>query len=297
MPHRDRSYETISITLIADAMLAATIAIVFLYSKSRAAFSEMLYQVSDLVSGLLLLYAIRSSLRPADDTHPFGYGLDRFFWSFASGFFVFSIDGTFLLISGMTDIAHPVTIGYFSDIYAVLILTILFSGFSLYYILFRTRKYHSPAGRVERYHQGIRTVLLQDTMSIVSSVVAFLGVFAVSLTGDASFDGFAAAVNGVLLMTTGLTLSAESRELLIGKGISRAVMSSIVREIQSMKDVQYVREAKAIYLGPESLLMVVRLNFKDGLTTDDIEKGVDRIQSDLTSKIPELKYVIVEPES
>ncbi|MEM3851555.1 MAG: cation diffusion facilitator family transporter [Methanomassiliicoccales archaeon] len=292
MISRDKSFRTISVTLIADCLLFAGLLGVAAFSGSKAVLSEALYQFSDLASGGLLIYAIWSSLRPPDNRHPFGYGLDRFFWSFVSAVFVFSVNGAISIFLGL---AAPLKITL-TDISAGLIslaITCLISIVSLLYIIRAGKGLEER--KVSRFHQGIRTVLLQDVMSVVSSVVAAIALLL--YTSDRTLDADASIINGVLLMLTGLILAYESRELLIGKGLKADELARVSTIVEGNGKIQRIREIKTMYMGPDSLLLVLRINFVDDLDTDQLEQEIDRLQQILSSEIPELKHVIIEPES
>ncbi len=294
----EKSYRTISITLIADGLLFVLILFISVLSRSEAVLSEALYQLSDVASGGLLLYAIWSSLRPPDELHPFGYGLERFFWSFVSGVFVFSVNGAVSILSGVFDAFNGHRVSNIGWSVLVLLITVVTSMASLLYIMSRKRQmFDRKPDSIEQYHQGVRTVLLQDVMSIVSSCVAIGALGFVYYTGDNLYDSAAAVINGILLLITGIVLSAESRGLLIGRGVGRREMVRITRDLQTLPNVNRVRDIKTIYLGPESLLIVLRINFRDGLTTDQLEQSIDVVQGELARRMPELKHVIVEPES
>lgn len=298
MHSQEKSYRTIYMTLIGDLFLFIFALLVFNAGHSKAVLSESIYQLSDVLSGTLLLYAVWSSLRPADEIHPFGYGLERFFWSFVSAVFAFSVSGAGVMAYGIYGILHQYTLHEWQDSLIVLIVTAFVSAISLTYLLHRIRHhYEKTTSIIDRYHQGVRTVLFQDIMSIVSSAVAIAGLTLAVYTGNSLFDASAAIANGVLLMVTGITLAAEGRELLIGKGISKPQMSMITQDVTKLPSVNKVRDIKTIYIGPESLIMLIRINFADGLTTDELEKAIDSVQIALRHKIPELKNVIVEAES
>lgn len=294
----EKSYRTIYMTLIGDAIIFVFSIAVALVSHSKAVLSESVYQLSDIVSGGMLLFAVWSSLRPADEVHPFGYGLERFFWSFISGVFAFSVSGVAVMAYGFYGILVPYPISDYVYSTSILVVTIAVSSASLAYLIHRIRNYYESASSIiERYHQGVKTVFLQDVMSIVSSLVAIAGLTSAFYSGNERYDALAAIVNGILLLITGIVLAAEGRELLIGKGITRSEMSRIAQDIMKIPNVRIVRDIKTIYLGPESLMMVVRINFADGLNTDEIERTIDNVQNELKGKIGELKHVIVEPES
>ncbi len=298
MHSKEKSYRTIFITLVCDLFLFAFALAVSMLGHSKAVLSESVYQLSDVLSGTMLLFGIWSSLRPADELHPFGYGLERFFWSFVSAVFAFSVSGAAVMVYGINGILQPYVLTDWQYSVLVLAVTAIVSAVSLAYLLHRIRLHHGRGtGMVDRYHQGVRTVLLQDVMSIVSSMVAVGGISLSVYAGNSRFDAMAAVANGVLLIVTGLTLAAEGRELLIGKGLSRAQMSKITQAVTRLPSVHLVREVKTVYIGPESLLMLIKINFADGLTTDELEQAIDRVQVELRSRVPELKNVIVEPES
>lgn len=298
MLSKDKSYRTISMTLLADGLLFILILLMSFISKSEAVFSEALYQLSDLASGGLLLYAIWSSLRPADELHHFGYGMERFFWSFVSGVFVFSVNGAVAVLSGLFDFFNGHRVTNIGLSMTVLGITIAASSASLLYIISRKRRlYDNRPDALQKYHQGVRTVFLQDVMSIASSFVAVVALAFVSLTGYNYIDSIAAVINGILLLVTGIVLSSESRGLLIGRGLNKAQILKITSDLQALPDINRIREVKSIYLGPESLLIVIRINFRDGLTTDQLERAIDNVQLELVRRMPEFKHVIVEPES
>ena len=50
-------------------------------------------------------------------------------------------------------------------------------------------------------------------------------------------------------------------------------------------------------LGPDDALLAIRINFRDGLTTDQIESAVDDVRLALQQSHPVLRHVIIEPES
>ena len=61
-----------------------------LLTGSAALLSEAAHSAGDTSTELLLLTALRRSERPADPTHPFGYGKERFFWSLLAAVAIFA---------------------------------------------------------------------------------------------------------------------------------------------------------------------------------------------------------------
>ena len=59
----------------------------------------------------------------------------------------------------------------------------------------------------------------------------------------------------------------------------------------------HVNGALTIYLSPDQLSMAISLEFRDDLTTIDIERAVDRVEHALRERNPELRVLFVKPQT
>jgi divalent metal cation (Fe/Co/Zn/Cd) transporter len=50
-------------------------------------------------------------------------------------------------------------------------------------------------------------------------------------------------------------------------------------------------------IGPEDALLALRINFQDGLTTDQIEQAIDQVTAAIRQARPSVHHVVIEPES
>jgi divalent metal cation (Fe/Co/Zn/Cd) transporter len=48
--------------------------------------------------------------RPASEKHPFGYGKERFFWSFIAAIFIFGVGASYALYEGFQKLWHTRTV-------------------------------------------------------------------------------------------------------------------------------------------------------------------------------------------
>ena len=73
-------------------------------SGSVALLSEAAHSAGDSTTELFLLVAQKRSLKPADRTHPFGYGKERYFWSLLAAVSIFASGAMFALYEGVSTV-------------------------------------------------------------------------------------------------------------------------------------------------------------------------------------------------
>src|SRR3984957_16226239 len=109
--------------LVAGAKFAAAAV-----SGSAAMFSEAVPSIVDTPHGLLLLYGIARSSRPADREHPLGYARELYFWSFVVALLIFAVGAGVSAYQGIQRLLDPQAIERPVVIYAVLGASLLFEG-------------------------------------------------------------------------------------------------------------------------------------------------------------------------
>jgi cation diffusion facilitator family transporter len=105
---------TVLIALGANASIAVAKLAASLVSGSAAMLAETAHSIADTMNQVFLLFSLKLGEREPDAEHPFGYGKERFFWSFlaAVGIFVagagFSrLRGAGVLAPCRGHVAHP----------------------------------------------------------------------------------------------------------------------------------------------------------------------------------------------
>jgi len=98
------------------------------------------------------------------------------------------------------------------------------------------------------------------------------------------------------MMTSGIYLSRRSKDLLIGQGISSSDQKRIEAILNLNTSVNKVLDIKAIYQGPDRVLLAMDLNFKDGLSTVQIERAIDEIEHSIKTTFPYIERIYVEAE-
>ena len=285
-------------TLVLNAGLFVANLAVALLSGSRTVLAQAIYTVTDLAGSALLLWGLHVSRRPADYLYPFGRGKERFFWAFVSILVTFTIAGIIALVTGVEQAISPAPIRHIGAGLIVIAASLAVSVGGIWITLRELRYSRSTLqALLESANQGLKSIFYQDLVTIGGCVVAFGGLLVVYRTGYDWVDGVTAAIEGFLLVATGFLLTAESREYLIGRALAPEVARALLGVVQQDPRVGRVRSLQSMLLGPDDALLALRINFHDGLTTDQIETAIDEITLSLQRSYPVLRHIIIEPES
>jgi cation diffusion facilitator family transporter len=285
-------------TMLLSGALFVVNLVVAVQGGSRAVLSQAVYTITDLVGGAFVLWGIFASQKPPSYDHPFGYGKERFFWSFTASLVTFTVAGVVVLIDSFGQIVHPTAITDIPSSLAVVGATMVASLVGIWVTLRELRRgKETVTDLMESAQQGLKSIFYQDIVSVGGAVVAFVGIGIVYLTHWTVVDGLSAFGVGVLMLATGFLLAAESRALLVGKSVSPEQARTILQIIERDARVRKVRGFQSMMLGPDDTLVALRVNFQDGLNTDQIEAAIDQVSLALRREFPAIRHLVIEPES
>ncbi|HTH04668.1 MAG TPA: cation diffusion facilitator family transporter, partial [Ilumatobacteraceae bacterium] len=152
----------------------------FIITGSAGLLAEAGHSLADTGNQGLLMYGGKAGKRPADRAHPFGYGPERYFWSFVVALVLFSMGGLFALYEGYHKFKDPHEIESAGVAYAILGFAIVLESFSL-----RTAVKEANHVRGNRgWWEFVRTakspelpvVLLEDVGAEIGLVLALGGL-------------------------------------------------------------------------------------------------------------------------
>jgi divalent metal cation (Fe/Co/Zn/Cd) transporter len=110
-------------------------------------------------------------------------------------------------------------------------------------------------------------------------------------------DGAASIGIGVVLAATSVFLARESKGLLIGEGARGRTQRSIRKIAAQCSGVEQVNDLVTVHLAPDQVVAALSLEFRDPLTTPEIEKAVASIEQRIREKHPEVTSVFIKPQS
>jgi cation diffusion facilitator family transporter len=275
-----------------------------LISGSAALLSEAAHSAGDSTTEVLLLVAQRRSAKPADRSHPFGYGKERYLWSMLAAIAIFVSGAGFSFYEGLSAILGDRESGKLVWInYAVLALAAVLEGISLRQAAGQMRRETRRARRsLISYLEiprdpTVNSVLLEDSAAIVGLVIAALGVGLHQLTGQKFWDGAASMVIGLLLLAVAFVLGRACQGLLIGRQADRRLIEAIVEFLEAADEVDDVVDVLTMLTGSESVLLCLRVDFVDSFSAADLENACVRLDEQLHERFEMLGEVFIQPAS
>ena len=286
--------------LLANAGIALAKFVGYLVTGSSSMLAEAVHSVADTSNQGLLLLGGKRAQRAATADHPFGYGRDRYFYSFVVALLLFSLGSVFALYEGIHKLEshEPLT----SPLVAVVILVV---AIGLESFSFRTAIHESkPLKGNGTWWQFIRqskspelpVVLLEDFGALIGLILALLGVGLSVVTGNPVFDALGTIAIGVLLGVIAVILIIEMKSLLIGEGAAPPVLGRIVAAIEDSGVVQRVIHIRTQYLGPEELLVAAKIAMDACVSAEDVARGIDEAEQRVRTAVPEARLIYLEPD-
>jgi cation diffusion facilitator family transporter len=283
-------------TKVVLAALAGNLAVAsvkftaFAFTRSSAMLSEAIHSLVDTCDQLLLLVGERRSARPPDEAHPFGHGMEMYFWSFIVVIVIFLAGGTAAISQGLQRVFHPSELQRPWVSLGVLGASAVFEGFSLRAAYAEYRRVIADAQTTVNVVTFVRaskdpsvfTTLVEDSAAMAGLVMAALGVAGATVLHLPWADGAASIGIGVLLMGVALLLANETRSLIAGEAAAPPIQRRIRAAAEAAMSCGVMHDLTSLQFGPRSIMVFVRAEFA-GASADEIDRAaavlVERIKA------------------
>jgi cation diffusion facilitator family transporter len=302
--HREAgaSRRTVLIALGANATIAILKLLGGLASGSTAMLAEAAHSIADTTNQAFLLVSIQLGRRDPTAAQPFGYGQERFLWTFMAAIGMFLAGATFAIGYGVYElVSGGGSEGGFAIAYAVLGASFVAEGLSWMRALRQTRSEAREAGLpFLRYTRStrdpnVKMVLFEDTAALVGVALATLGVALHQLTGSPAWDASASVVIGLLLVWVAFFMGRDAKHLLVGAAARPEERDAIERTIEEFDEVEEVIELLTLVLGPNALLVAARVDLADHIDSERIEEVSTEIDRRLRESVPDVTEVFLDP--
>lgn len=285
--------------LVANAGIAVAKFVGFLITGSSSMLAESVHSVADTSNQGLLLLGQKTAQRKATLNHPFGFGRDRYFYSFIVALMLFSLGSVFALYEGIHKLESHEALSSPLVAVGILVVAIALETYSFRTAIVESRKIKGDATWWQFIRQSkvpeLPVVLLEDAGALFGLVLALMGVGLSTITGNPVWDAVGTICIGVLLGVIAVILIVEMKSLLIGEGAAPAELDVIVDQLAAGK-VQRVIHIRTQYIGPDELLVAAKIALNPGLTIAEVAGAIDDAEQRVRNKVPAARLIYLEPD-
>ncbi|MBG01073.1 MAG: cation transporter [Acidimicrobiaceae bacterium] len=292
---------TVITALIANFTISIAKFIGFVITSSSAMLAEAVHSLADTSNQALLLLGKKRSQKSPSSERQFGFGRERFFWAFVVSLVLFSLGSMYAIYEGIEKIRHPHDIESLWWALVILLFAMVMEAYAFQTAIKESRYYkgdHSWKSFIRRSRiPELPVVLLEDFGALMGLVFAFVCVLIADLTGNAVWDGIGTLSIGILLGVIAIILAIETKSLLIGEGALPEQTSRIESAITNSPHVVRLIDMRTEYLGPETLLIAAKIEFRDDSSSFGISDAVDAVEKQIRDVEPLAKIIYLEPDT
>lgn len=286
--------------LLANVGIAIAKFVAAAISGSSSMLTEGVHSLVDSGNQVLLLYGQGKAKRPADATHPFGYGRELYFWAFVVAILIFAVGAGISIYEGWVHIREPEPLRDPTINYVVLGIAVLLEGTSWGIAV---REFDRQRGSSGWWHSIRQSkdpaafiVLFEDSAALIGLFFAAFGVWASHHFGNPRIDGMASIAIGLVLAGVSVLLARESKGLIIGESADPALIETVRRMLESQPYITAVNHVRTIHTAPNAIFVAISADFADELPMGQAESLIDEIERAMTAVIPELSSIYIRPE-
>jgi cation diffusion facilitator family transporter len=295
------SRKTVLVALTANALIAMAKLGGGLLSGSAAMFAEAAHSLADTTNQAFLLVSIQLGKREPTPERPFGYGQERYLWTFMAAVGMFLAGAIFAIGFGGIELATGggETEGFIVA-YVVLAISFAAEGTSWVRAFRQTRGEAREAGKpLWRYAResrdpNVKMVLFEDTVALIGVALATVGIALNELTGLTFWDPTASVLIGLLLVSVAFWMGRDAKHLLIGSAALPEERDAIEEAIEEYDEVEAVEELLTLVLGPNALMVAARVDLRDDIDADHVEKVSTAIDERLREVVPDVTEVFLD---
>jgi cation diffusion facilitator family transporter len=262
----EESTMTVAIAFAANVLIAAAKTVVALFTGSASMLAESAHSWADSGNEVLLFIAGKRSRRPADGTHPLGYGREAYVWSMFAALGLFTAGAVVSVWNGVSKLLESGDETSYLWAYVVLAVAFVLEGTSF------AQAYRQTRGEAQRLHRDVfehalatsdptlRAVFAEDLAALVGLVIAAAGIVLHQVTGDAAYDAIGSILVGLLLGVVALVLINVNRRFLTGQESDSRTRDAALRQLLEMPEITRVAYLRLEFIGPRQVLLVAAVD-------------------------------------
>jgi len=294
--------------LLANTGIAVMKFLAFALTGASSMLAEGIHSVADSGNQGLLLLGGKRSEREATTEHPFGFGRERYVYSFVVAIVLFSVGGLFALYEAYHK-AIEVHEGKPNELLegrwwwvaiVVLVGAVIMEGLSFRTAIGETNKIREGASWWQFIRRAkspeLPVILLEDFAALIGLFFALLGVGLSLITQNLWFDVVGTALIGLLLVAVAIVLAIETKSLLLGESASVEAEDRIADALRETDGIDRIIHLKTLHLGPDELLVAAKVGVHRDATATEIATAIDAAEASIRVAEPIAGVIYLEPD-
>jgi len=300
---------------------------------SGSMFSEAMHTLADTANQGLLFIGIKRSEKQPDAMFSYGYGGERFLFALLSAVGIFVLGCGVTIYHGV----HSLIVNHRPDIkwwlFVILGISFVLNGWVLWKAIQAINKQRGNKPFLEflktTNDPTIAAVLLEDGIACAGVVIAVICIGLSAALNSGVPDGIGSIIIGGLLGFVAVWLGYKNRSLILGRTIPAEVQEQALEFLRAQPSIERVRGVQSRILGADSYKLKAEIDWNgrwfgeqqaqwvseqkaqlDGdeaakkfacefgeRITNAIAREVDRVEKELMTLIPTLKYLDFESDA
>lgn len=287
-------------SLAVNLLIAGVKTVAAVFTKSGSMLAEALHSFSDCGNQILLLIGVSQAKKPADRSHPFGYGRAIYFWSFMVALMLFLGGGAFSIYEGIHKIHEPEPVERVWLGVIILAVSLALEGGAT---LSNIRTLNQRRGKRpflaylrETTDSDLVVVFGENSAAVLGLVFALAALSLAAVTHDGRWDGIGSCLIGLVLVGVAIFLAVEVSSLLLGEAAPPEITEAANETARDFPEIERILNVITMQQGPGEVLLHVKISFAPTLSIEDACRSINAYEAALRGRRPEIRWVFVEPD-
>jgi cation diffusion facilitator family transporter len=300
-PQKANARKVVVAAMIGNGLIAAAKFVAAAFSGSLAMLAEGVHSLVDTANQALLLVGVTLSKKTDPVRYPLGRAKETYFWAFIVALVLFCLGGVYGIYEGIHGVLGPRHApGSPVTALAVIVVSLVFEATSFSVAFREFKKERGARSLADALFQSkdptIPVVLMEDAAAVIGLVIAFCAVLVSWATRSTVPDAVGSILIGTLLCAAGMLLAHHTRSLIIGEGVTPEVGQKALDLARGTAGVEEVTEMLTYHLGPDTVLMALKVRFAPHTPVEDIERITDDLEARVRAQLPMMKKIFVEAD-
>lgn len=287
-------------SLLVNVAIAIVKTVAAVLTKSGSMLAEALHSFSDCGNQILLLVGAKQAKRPADESHPLGYGRAVYFWSFLVALLLFLGGGVFSIYEGVHKLGHPEPVERVAIGLVILGISFALEGAAT---ISNIKELNRRRGKVAffQYLKDTKDVDLvvvfgENAAAVLGLFFAFAALALAAATGDGRWDAAGGLAIGLVLVGVAAFLGKEVSSLLLGEAGDPEIHDAVRDIVANTDELSRVLHLISVQQGPGEVMLSVKIAFAESMSIESVCETINAFEKKLRDRRPEVRWIFVEPD-